>query len=85
MHVCPHTDRWIGFDPHAPIAGMRPGWIDRMIANVPKHRAARVGYLACLYALRAESMPDACLREADVARLQEAVGRIIGGLAEHSG
>jgi hypothetical protein len=77
--VSPHYDRPLT---GTAVAGMRPGWLKSLIISCPKSGPAREGYLAALYCLKANEMPGAYLRQADVWRIQEAIGEAIRILTE---
>lgn len=81
--IQPHFDRWLKYSPNQNPLGWREGWKDRLIANCPKNKAAKAGYLGALYALRAETTPPAHYRQADTDQFQfqlaDAIGQIEGG------
>lgn len=58
------------------VQGFREGWYQRLVANAPSEDRcplARAGYLAALYALRAEFQPGAYIRSNDVQTFQYAI------------
>ena len=76
MTITPHHDRFTTWRPSPNIAGWRDGWHKRLVANCPKcyaGGAARAGYLAALYALRAETMPAAYQRDSATADFQQQI------------
>ena len=86
MVISPHFDRYTTYRPNDGMMGWRDGespshFADRIVKCAPKSKAARAGYLAMLYVLRAQSLPGACLRDADTARFQDAIDLAIGAIA----
>ena len=63
-----------------PIAGWRDRLAERLIANAPKTKHARAGYLSALYCLKAHRMPSAYCRQDDTAALQNIIDYVIARL-----